>query len=99
MREIAHKYQEWSQGNDMDFITEQFNTRANYWLNAVIMQDKQQRDRFIEVTNSSNITTRPVWLPMLKLAINQDCQKNEMTNTEWLSERLVNVPSSVNIKN
>jgi aminotransferase in exopolysaccharide biosynthesis len=98
-REIAHQYQEWGQGNDMDFITEQFNTRANYWLNAVIMQDKQQRDRFIEITNSSNITTRPVWWPMHKLAINQDCQKNEMTNTEWLSERLVNVPSSVNIKN
>ena len=66
-REIAHKYQEWGQGNDMDFITK--------WLNVIIMQDKQQRGRFIEVSNSSNITNRPVWWPMHELAMNQDCQK------------------------
>jgi dTDP-4-amino-4,6-dideoxygalactose transaminase len=62
---------------------------------VAVTQDKQQRDAMLEITNNNNVMTRPIWIPMHKLAINQDCQKGDLTNTEWLYERLVNVPSSV----
>ena len=48
----------------------------------------------LKVTNESNIMTRPIWKPMHKLSMYQNCQKTELSNTEWLYSRVVNVPSS-----
>jgi len=93
-KEIAHQYQAWGQKHELQFVTEQSNTVANYWLNAAVMQDKQHRDKMLEITNKKKVMTRPAWVPMHKLAINQDCQTAEMNNTEWLFDRLINVPSS-----
>lgn len=97
-REIATNYQQWGERHDLQFVTESDNTKANYWLNAVIMKDKQQRNKMLEITNKNDVMTRPAWIPMHKLKINQDCQKDNMSNTEWLSSRIVNVPSSINLK-
>jgi len=94
-RAVANKYQEWGNVNGFQFVKEPKNTRSNYWLNLVITQNKQQRNAMLEFMNGNNVMTRPIWIPMHKLAINNDCQKNSMENTEWFSERLVNVPSSV----
>jgi len=35
---------------------------------------------------------------MHQLPINQDCMATDLSQTEWLFDRLINVPSSVNIK-
>jgi aminotransferase in exopolysaccharide biosynthesis len=94
-RSLAKQYQEWGDEHGLKFVQEPVNTRSNYWLNVAVTQDKQQRDAMLEITNNNNVMTRPIWIPMHKLAINQDCQKGDLTNTEWLYERLVNVPSSV----
>jgi perosamine synthetase len=96
-REIAHQYQKWGEEYGIVFVKERTNTEANYWLNTVIMQDIKQRDQFLEKTNSRDVMTRPAWTPMHKLEINKDCQYGDMRNTEWLAERIVNVPSSVNL--
>jgi perosamine synthetase len=94
-QEIAQQYQEWGQEQGIEFVTEQVNTKANYWLNTIIMQDKKQRDQFLEETNIQNVMTRPAWIPMHQLEINHDCQYGDMSNTEWLADRVINVPSSV----
>jgi dTDP-4-amino-4,6-dideoxygalactose transaminase len=96
-REIARQYQEWGQEHGIEFVKEQTNTKANYWLNTFIMQDRLQRDIFLEETNSQDVMTRPAWIPMHKLVINQDCQHGDMSDTEWFYDRVINVPSSVNI--
>lgn len=94
-REIAKQYQKWGNRYGVKFIKEQQNTKANYWLNTAIMQNREQLDMFLEETNNNNIMTRPAWTPMHKLDINQDCQHSDMRNTEWLADRIVNVPSSI----
>jgi perosamine synthetase len=93
-RRLAKQYQEWGDEHGLQFVKEPANTRSNYWLNMAIAQDQQHRDVMLEVTNNSNVMTRPAWIPMHKLEMNQDCQKGDMANTEWLFERIVNVPSS-----
>jgi len=40
--------------------------------------------------------TRPTWTLMNKLEIFKDCQKGDLSNAEWLEEKIVNIPSSVN---
>ena len=93
-RKIANTYQKWGKEHGIEFISEPDDTKANYWLNVAVMQDKQQRDQILEETNSRKVMTRPVWTPMHQLTMNQDCQKSELVNTEWLSDRIVSVPSS-----
>ena len=96
-REIAMQYHKWGQEYGIEFVKEQIDTKANYWLNTIVTQDKKERDNFLEETNSTNIMTRPVWIPMHVLEINQDCQRSDMKNTEWLADRVVNVPSGVSL--
>ena len=38
--------------------------------------------------------TRPVWVPMHNLDFNKEFQSVDLTNTNWLAERIVNFPSS-----
>jgi len=94
-RNLAKQYQEWGDNYGLKFVQEPDNTQSNYWLNVAVTRDKEQRDAMLETTNKYNVMTRPTWIPMHKLAINQDCLKGSMVNTEWLNERIVNVPSTV----
>mgnify|MGYP001081779791 CR=1 FL=1 len=96
-RKINHTYQQWGDEQGMKFIREPENCKANYWLNVVLTENLQQRNQMLQQTNSMNVMTRPVWTPMHQLLMNQNCQKYNLINTEWLHNRLVNVPSSVSI--
>ena len=91
---VAKAYQKWGKENGVLFFKESSKTQPNYWLNIVITDDKIQRDLMLEETNKNNISTRPVWIPMHQLEINCELLQSDMKNTEWLSERLVCVPSS-----
>jgi len=93
-RIIAKKYQTWGLDNGLKFMSEPTNTKSNYWLNAALTDNKEQRDLMLKVTNESNVMTRPSWTPMHQLKMNSNYYKDQMINTDWLYERLVNVPSS-----
>ena len=94
-REIARKYHEWGDINGLRFVKEPVQTKANYWLNAVITEDLAERDAMLAHTNNNSVMTRPAWMPMHQLPMNLRCQKADLVNTEWLHQRIVNVPSSL----
>lgn len=96
-RDLASKYHQWGKEKGIEFVVEPKNTLSNYWLNTLLAEDKKQRDLILKYTNSSNVMTRPSWTPMHHLTIYKDCQKSSMKNTDWLANRIVNVPSSPNI--
>jgi dTDP-4-amino-4,6-dideoxygalactose transaminase len=70
-------------------------SKSNYWLNSILLKNKQQRDEFLDETNSSGIMTRPIWTLMNKLPMFKYAQCSDLTNSEWLEDRVVNIPSSV----
>ncbi|MDG6777607.1 LegC family aminotransferase [Thiomicrorhabdus sp. zzn3] len=70
-------------------------SQPNYWLNGLIVKQAVERDAFLQRTNEAGIQTRPLWTPMHQLDIYADCLHSEMPNTEWLAERVVNLPSGV----
>ena len=39
--------------------------------------------------------TRPVWILMNKLRMYESAQCGNLSNSEWLENRVVNIPSSV----
>ena len=96
-RELSNKYQQFFENTDIEYKTETPGTKANYWLMTVLLKDSIERDNFLEATNSNKVMTRPIWKLMNKLVMFKDCQKTELTNSEWLEDRVVNIPSSVRI--
>ena len=93
-RDLAKRYQDWGNEKGYEFIVEPDNTVSNYWINLLLTKDIKERDSVLEYTNNNQVMTRPAWTPMHKLEMFQDCQKSDMSATEWFYERLVNVPSS-----
>lgn len=96
-RNIAGEYEAFFKKIDVDFFTEKDNCVSNYWLNAIILQDRMQRDQFLEYCHENEVMSRPVWTLMNKLPMYHDCQKTDLDNVQWLEDRLVNIPSSVRL--
>ena len=94
-RELAKSYQEFLKGSELTFITEPQDCRSNYWLNAVVCENEEHRDALLKATNSAGVMTRPIWALMNHLAMFKQCLRGDLKNSEWLSERVVNLPSSV----
>ena len=94
-RELAKEYENFFKDSDIDFITEPKNSKSNYWLNAVILKDKNQRDEFLKYTNDNGIMTRCIWRLMNKLDMFKDAQTGNLDNAQWLEDRVVNISSSV----
>lgn len=94
-RELAALYQSFFQNDDVGFMSEPKDSRSNYWLNAVIFKDKDERDIFLKYTNDNNVMTRPIWRLMNKLDIYKDARCGDLSNSLWLEERVVNISSSI----
>lgn len=96
-RETAKRYKRFFDGSEIKFFSEPDNCRSNYWLNAVILPDKQAQQDFLAYTNDQGVMTRPIWQLMNKLPMFAHCQTDGLENTVWFEERVVNIPSSVRI--
>lgn len=95
-RETAEKYKSFfANYPNIDFFTEPNNCRSNYWLNAVVLKDKQAQQNFLQYTNDNGVMTRPIWELMNRLPMFENCQTDGLANTEWFADRVVNLPSSV----
>ena len=96
-RELAMTYKNYFFDSPIEFVAEPENARSNYWLNAVLLKDRQERDNFLAATNDSGVMTRPVWELMHRLTMFENCYRGNLDNAEFLEARLVNIPSSVRI--
>lgn len=93
-RELSRGYKDFFSNLDISFVEEMAETKANYWLNCVVLPDLNERNKFLEETNGSKVMTRPIWKLMNKLPMYSSCYTDDLTNCEWLEDRVVNIPSS-----
>jgi len=94
-RTIANLYIDFFKNEGIKFRTELPNTKANYWLMCVELENKKERDLFLKSTNNGQVMTRPIWQLMFKLPMYKDCFRDNQKNALFLEERIVNIPSSV----
>jgi len=94
-RDLAQKYNSFFGEVGIKFRTETPETKANYWLMCVELENKKDRDLFLKKTNESGITTRPIWQLMFRLPMYRHCQRDEQKNAKLLENIIVNIPSSV----
>ena len=100
-RSIASQYKAFfsemdkkAEDKKITFVSEPINSRANYWLNCILFQDKNERDAFLKYSNENGVMTRPAWRLMHQLEMFNGCQKDGLENAKQIGERLVNIPSS-----
>ena len=95
-RALAQEYATFfNKCRDISFVEEPQGTRSNYWLQALCCKDDASRKEFLEYTNNHGIMTRAVWQLLSDLDIYKEAQKDTLTNSKYLQQRVVNIPSSV----
>ncbi len=93
-RILAEKYASFFSGVGIKFRQETPETKANYWLMCIELENRAERDAFLKATNDNAVMTRPIWTLMYRLPMYASCQRDAQKNAEFLEERIVNIPSS-----
>jgi perosamine synthetase len=96
-RELAGIYAQFFASRGISFFTEKDDSFSNYWLNVIFMENINERDAFLSLSNSNSVITRPAWQLMNKLPIFSQHEATNLDNAEWLADRIVNIPSSVRL--
>ena len=93
-RALAEDYATFFNSKNIKFTTELPETTANYWLNVIWLENREERDDFLEYANSNGVMSRPVWELMHTLPMFKNAMKADLSNSEWIADRIVNIPSS-----
>jgi perosamine synthetase len=94
-KEIAHRYAEFFEDLGIKMLKPIESANPNNWLNAVILNSKEERNEFLSFTNDNGVMTRPVWHLLSNLKMFRSFQTDCLENSKWIEARVVNLPSSV----
>ena len=94
-RKLAFEYSNFFKNTGVKFRTELANTKANYWLMCIELENKKDRDSFLKETNEKKVMTRPIWQLIYKSPLYSNFQRDSQINAMYLEDRIVNIPSSV----
>ena len=93
-RNLSFHYEKLFEGSKIKFMKEPEFSSSNYWINCILLQDRHERDSFLNFTNENGIMTRPAWTLMNKLDMFKNYICENIENAIELENRLVNLPSS-----
>ncbi len=96
-RILAHQYKKLFEGSEIKFMSEPENSFSNYWLNSILLKNREERNAFLTFSNDKKVMTRPAWTLMNKLEMFKNCICENIDNAVDIENRLVNLPSSVKI--
>ena len=95
-RRLASAYQAACQAlPGLSFIAEPNGTQSNYWLNAISLQQREQRDTMLEALQSAGLRARPLWELMHRLPMFASAPRSAaLAVAEDLQARVLCLPSS-----
>jgi len=79
---------------NVDFFKEPDECKSNYWLNCILVENRQQRDAVLELAGKQQIQCRPAWSLMHTLPMYKECPRMTTPVSESIFDRLINIPSS-----
>lgn len=93
-RALAQRYEEFFTGSEFKFVKEPEYAQSNYWLNAIICENLDARNEMLAQMNEAKVMVRPIWKLMHRLPMFEHAMRDELTNSEQIEARLINLPSS-----
>ena len=96
-RDLARQYEAFFRDKPAHFVAQPTHSESNYWLNAILLANRAERDDLLTYTNDQGIMTRPVWTLLSSLPMLRHCLTDGGTNAQHIEDRLVNIPSSVRL--
>ena len=97
-RKLHFKYKKYFDDLDQcEIISERESSRSNYWLITLRLNMKNHkiiRDQLLNEAYNSKIFIRPVWKLLSELPMYENCQKSQLIEAKYQSQRLINLPSS-----
>jgi len=80
-------------------LTESQGSQSNYWLNTLVLDtaNAYRRDAVLASLNDAGLMARPVWTLMHRLPMYADCPRSDVSVSEDLERRVINVPSSAHL--
>lgn len=95
-KSIAKKYESFfKQYSNVEFFIGPDSTTPNYWLNAVLVENREVREFWLDRLNNEGIMCRPAWELMSDLPMYKESFNDGLINARNLVNRLVNLPSGV----
>lgn len=94
-RALGYVYSEHMEREGVKMRSERPDTKANFWLITLQFKDRAQRTEFLDKLNAAEITCRPIWTLLNKMPEFKSCQTTDLSNSQFLEDTIVNVPSSV----
>lgn len=94
-RQLTEKYVNMVQSLDgVTLFQEPENTKGNYWLQTLVLDQTQNRDNVLYFLNENGVMSRPIWTPMDELEPYKKMPKADLTVTKQLKNTLINIPST-----
>lgn len=97
-RALAERYRAAFDGvSGIRYFSEPAGSRSNYWLNTLVLDEAHadKRDAVLAVANAAGLTTRPAWTLMHRLPMFQEAPRMDLSVSESLERRILNIPSGV----
>lgn len=95
-RILAQRYMNtFKEVESVHFFEEPKDAKSNYWLNAIILDESlaSRRDSILDDLNHVGYMSRPTWSLMHRLPMYSDCPRADLSTSENLSKRIINIPS------
>lgn len=99
-RELADRYHEaFDQIDGVTVFKEPQGSQSNYWLNTLVLDESNahQRDDIIAASHSAGYYVRPLWKLLHTLPMYRKCPSADLSISESLERRIINLPSSADL--
>ena len=100
-RNIYKKYKKTLKvfNNSFFVMDEPKNSRSNYWLNAIILKknSKNLKNKILKIAHKKHLKLRPIWKPINNFNHFKNFPKMKLKNVNKLKNRIINLPSGLNI--
>ncbi|MCM0626382.1 LegC family aminotransferase [Lysinibacillus sp. OL1_EC] len=75
-------------------LKEPNNTRSNYWLQVILLGEQYNCNDVLSFFNEQGVMSRPIWTPMHELEMYRKCPRMDLSVTEQLKQKVINLPST-----
>jgi perosamine synthetase len=99
-RRLASRYFEaFADVRGLRFLSEPKHTASNYWLNAIVLDERnyRYRDELLQALNDAGYGSRPVWTLMHRLPMYETCPRMDLAVAEQMEASILNLPSSAKL--